>query len=113
MSLVTNMILTCSVSENLDPEDTDYPCAIAEIQRWLQRHRYGELTDVAPYAGGTKALETAVFLGAFNYLRLGDFLAAVQAAPWSYYDSVQVFVQEQNDTLYREYALFPEQSDVT
>jgi hypothetical protein len=57
--------------------------------------------EVSEHAGGTKAMEAEVWLGAFNYLDLEDFLERVRLTDFEYPDDVRILVQEQDDDHFR------------
>lgn len=95
MSRVTNVILTAACAEDID--DNDHANAMESVNQWLAEKNYGEFARVDGNAGGTKAMEAFVFLGAFNYLDLVAFLAVVGAAPWQQPENVRVFVKQQED----------------
>ena len=104
MSLVTNIILSVGV---YDDEQ------IAEVNAYLSKtYEYGNtrpipLIDIRDPAvspdgyGGTKSLECRLFIGAYNYFRLDEFLAFLQTIRWSDPTSLQLMVKEQQDRKFR------------
>lgn len=97
MSVVTNIILTCGLSEE-DGEDV-FP-AVNEINAWLRERGKGELTHLNGNEGGRKAWEVDVFGGAFNWLPIDEFIQAVSAANWQNRDKVQLFIKGQYDEVF-------------
>jgi hypothetical protein len=78
--------------------------SVAPIQQWLDEHGYGQLVEVSGNAGGTKAFQGQLWVGAFNYLTVGEFLAVVFAQQWEYPECVTVSIKNEHDdwpTLYR------------
>src|SRR5688572_1742003 len=93
MSRVTDVILTCSVMEELD-ETERFP-AVDHLNAWMVQHYRSTFVRVDPYAGGTKVMQATVFLCAVNYLFEPEFVRAVQAAPWELAEGVRVFVNRE------------------
>lgn len=74
MSHVTDVILSIGLLEESD--DAENPALIAEINTWLDEREKGTLARVDQFAGGRKASQATIYLGAFNYLPidgLADF----------------------------------------
>jgi hypothetical protein len=98
MSRVTNVILTAHVGlqDGSDPE-------IDSVNKFLREAGggYGEFVDVSEQAGGTKCMESRVYLSAFNHADTETILKAIDQAPWRDKDMVQVFVKEQEEELFR------------
>ena len=83
MSVVTNIIIAFSASENEDSK--------------LQKGWYG----------GTKNLEVNIFIGAYNHLNLNDLIQHMSTIDWEEPEDVQVIVKEQNDDRFRIINLYP------
>jgi hypothetical protein len=98
VSIVTNVILTCSLQES-DGDDGLVP-AIAFLNNWLDDR--GTLVSVRELAGGGKVMEAHVFLGAYNLLDVQGFLEAVRTTPWEDAECVRVFLQEQHEDAFRD-----------
>lgn len=95
MSRVTDVILTASLQE--EPGETRTYPAVEELNTWLRERRFGELKEVSEAAGGTRAMQALVFLGAFNYLDLSEFVEAVKAAPWRDSEGIALFVKQEEE----------------
>lgn len=65
------------------------------------------LIKVDRYAGGNKAVQADVYMGAFNYLTRQDVLAILAAAPWDASDraDVRVAIQEERDDAFTFHSL--------
>ncbi len=98
MSVVTSIILTTSLSE----EDGLYCPAVEELNEWMRANRYGEFKRVDGYAGGNKAVQAVVFMGAFNYLNMDKFAEVFRRVNWEDLDSVKLFVQYEEETCFSE-----------
>lgn len=96
MSVVTDVLLLSGCGES-QSDDDPIPPPIAAINTWLVAEGYGELKELAEHAGGHKHMQCEVFGGAFNYLRLIDFLETVRAQLWEDRDAVRILIQEEND----------------
>lgn len=94
MSHVDNVILTFSILE-------DANTLMGPINEWLQEHTHGHfglgLMDLPGAYGGSKALETPLYVAAFNYLPEDDFLAMLRRQLWLEPAHVQVLIQRQHD----------------
>jgi len=74
MSVVTNILLTGRFG--VDPVSGDYGSLVVNrLNEFLaQGGRKDRLVEVSYHAGGTKCMETNVWLGAFNYLDNQGFI---------------------------------------
>ena len=102
MSTVTDIIITCALSEGDD--DDRFP-AIEHINRYLESDGRGHLAHLNGNEGGTKVWQVNVFGGAFNHLRLEAFAATVRSAPWEDPDRVTILIKLEEDETMREVLL--------
>ncbi len=88
MSQVTNVILTTASMEGLK-----YLDLVTEL------HRLEILTPVRvdQYGALGKVMEAHVYVGAYNYLRLDDFVEAVDGVAWLRPEAVRLFIKEDGD----------------
>lgn len=99
MSLVTNIILLCGLSEEVGGED-QFP-AVDALNSWLLEHgQHAGLRHLNGHEGGHKAWEADVFGGAFNHLALDEFMAEVAATKWERPEAVQVLYKRQDDEVW-------------
>jgi hypothetical protein len=108
MSRVTDVILTCGCSEEVGPEDgnpTYRVPAVEPINEWLLKNNYGKLVRVDEYVTSGKAMQATVFIGAFNYLDLKEFIKVVDAAPWDVKENTALFVKEEEQDTFRQVVL--------
>jgi hypothetical protein len=102
MSHVDNVILTFSILEDeVERDGSDVYPVMDAVNEWL-RERIGQsfgpdLGGQHAAYGGHKALETPMFVAAFNGLPEDGFLALLATLPWEWPDDVQVLIQRQHD----------------
>jgi hypothetical protein len=101
MSQVTNVLLTTAWGEGFSAVHLLRQAGFTFISC------NDEGLPVGWYAG-TKMLECEIYPGAFNHLDLNKLVAAINAAPWESPESVQLFVQGQDEDRFREVDLFGE-----
>jgi len=110
MSVVTNVILTYGVSDMYDgplslgilPDINAY-CFDRNIPAFIRQfdESYG-----VPRVAGSKQLECEILLGAFNHFSIAEFIDHLRSLPWQDKDSVQLFIQEQDDNRFTERDVF-------
>lgn len=99
MSVVTNVMLTGLHAGAVAPHLVSVANAGSDEN--------GGLNNVEEKAGGSKAMETTVYLGAFNFLDVNAFVAAYREARASMKarfeyqrEGIQLFLQRQDDTTF-------------
>lgn len=108
MSVVTNLILTFSKSE-----DTKL------IEEQLQTFKYGNNIpfhmvsiddDSLPkgWYGGGKFMEANIYIGAFNHFNLKSFINHLKNIKWENPQDVQLIVREEKDFKFKLLDVFPE-----
>ena len=69
-----------------------------EVQKWLtEENQYGPLVEVSDHAGGHKALQCQLWVGAFNYLDIDEFVRVVFAQPWKYPEHVCIAICDEHE----------------
>ncbi len=98
MSVVTNVVFSYSIGEDDD--------IIKQVNRYFTDDLFGSIGLVscdditrAPlgWYGGSKMLETPLFIGSYNHLHLPDLLGHLRTIDWKHPEDVQLIVQEQDD----------------
>lgn len=74
MSVVTNVLV--SGFGGCDPSGCNI--LIDALNDYLREHELGRLTQIGKHAGGTRAMETILWGGAFNYLCINEFIKIYQ-----------------------------------
>lgn len=110
MSYVTNVILHIGILENKDQKieevntyflDRDIYPLISVVDEKLPRDWYG----------GDKRLECNLYLGAFNYLYLDEFIAHLRTIQWKDPESLQLIIKEREDDKFRVIDILPNRYD--
>jgi len=103
MSIVTNLILHFSIGE-------DQGARIKDVNSFRYRDIQLNLVSVDfnkdmekgySWYGGTKFLETPLYIGAFNHFDLRGFVDHLKKIRWEKPQCVQVIVKEQDDEKFR------------
>jgi len=102
MSLVTNIVFSFSIGEHSREIDGEYYYFLMDdINKWLSERNYGKFgVDADKISGGTKCLETPLFVAAFNYFDIEDFLEFLSSLQWKEPENVQVFVKGQEENIF-------------
>ncbi len=95
MSVVTNVVFSYSIGEDISDRTKDVNRYFAPLIGLVSCDNM----DRAPrgWYGGTKMLETPLFIGSYNHLHLPDLLDHLRTIDWKYPEDVQLIVQEQDD----------------
>ena len=102
MSVVTNIIFTFSIMEN----DVK---RISEVNTFFDcKPLIGVDSNALPsgWYGGSKMLETNIYVGAFNYLDLNAFISHIKTIKWKEPENVQLIVQGDNDEKFKIIDIF-------
>jgi hypothetical protein len=104
MSCVTDVIVVCGLTEESEESRLDSPVPTLErLSDWLEENEKGRLVRLDSSAGGRKAMQCVVALGAFNYLDIPDFLAHAWSLKWEDDEAVQIFIKDEEDDLFTAY----------
>ncbi|TCC87331.1 hypothetical protein EZ428_21775 [Pedobacter frigiditerrae] len=105
MSNVTNLILSFSLSENEQE-------ILEELEKFSYNQNEFEIVSVnddkLPNAwyGGTKNLETNLFIGAYNHFESEKFIDFLRKISWKEMGEVQVIIKGQFDDRFRVENIF-------
>ncbi len=103
MSVVTNTILSFKAGEDFEEDK------ITAVNTFFRGKGFvnadpdkDDGVGVRPgWYGGTKCLETPMYVGAFNGLDLECLVAHLRTIPWENPECVQLIVKEQEDEIFR------------
>lgn len=102
MSDVTSVILSFDALEEDDENgETEFYWNMYRINAWLNECGYGVFGDVNDCAGGRKALQKPVFIGAFDHFEVDLFCKFLRSLSWERPENVQVLVQGENERKFR------------
>lgn len=105
MSVVTNVILTFAVIEDADERMAEvnafegFAGGLGFNRRIQSR---GDVDPINLYIGGGRNTEARIYIGAFNYLIVDEFIEHVRAANWKHPEHVRLYINEQDDEAFRE-----------
>ncbi len=109
MSWVTDVILIFNIAEEYsnDMELLDSIPALDNINAWLEENDYGKLVDIGKFAftGGGKAMQANVYGGAFNFLKIDEFVKLVKVQQWCEPENVQLLIQDEQDSKFTLHAI--------
>ena len=108
MSTVTNIILCANGIgvESGKPDDDE--TVISAVNPWLVDRRFSPLKQLKDYHDayvGTKVLESSVFVAAYNYFPVEEFVQHLKSIDWAELDCLQCFVQLQEDDKFTDWML--------
>lgn len=105
MSWIWNVMLSFGDEEfwEEDEEEALEDCkALQSINSWLEAdkvRKYGPLTNLAPCATGNgTGMSANIYGGGFKHLDMDIFIQLVESQPWHDRDSVQLFIQGEQDS---------------
>lgn len=105
MSHVTNALLAFSIMEN---QQELQPLIYEATTRMFEddgRQQWKELSHNYDAYGGSKALETPLYVAAFNYYNRPKLLEELAKIPWEFPKEVQLIVKEQEADYFHIYHL--------
>lgn len=107
MGWVIDVLLICSLDEVYDDECEAFKEAIPlnAINAWLAEHRFSSLVQLDQYVNTGKAMTACVYGGAYNFLRISEFIEVVTTQPWREPRSVQLLLKDEPDERFTMYAL--------
>jgi hypothetical protein len=88
VSVVTSVALTFF--------ELDEVARLAEVNQFFEDGKVG-LVDVTEHAGGNKAMQVSVAIGAFNYFPIEDFAEHIASIKWGRPDAVRLFVNFEHE----------------
>lgn len=99
MSWVTDVLLVFSLEELYDEDEEDLKIILAlnNINSWLKENGRGILANLDEHAGGGKAMQACVYGGAFNFLKIDEFIKVVKEQPWRARGNVQLLVKGEDE----------------
>ncbi len=99
MSHVTNLVLSIGVDDRCYGK-------INQVNQFFREIEKGLISCDDPslprkWYGGTKMLETNLYIGAFNHLDIPALLGHLRSIAWESPSEVQLLIKDQNDERFR------------
>lgn len=113
MSWVTDVLLIFSLGELFDEdgEELESIAALNNINTWLQECGKGVLDNLDQHIiSGGKPMGACVYGGAFNFLKIDDFISVVEKQPWRERECVQLLIQDEEEERFTMYTFSNEQN---
>jgi hypothetical protein len=108
MSWVTDVLLIFSLQEIFSEEELeeqDLP-TLQNINKWLQENNQTTLDNLAIHTiNSAKSMQSCIYGGAFNYLKVDEFIKIVKSQEWLYRPGVQLLIKDEQDEAFTMYKL--------
>jgi hypothetical protein len=117
MSWVADVLLVFSLGEvwadymepveaDEDGEPVEEPLPLRNINAWLRGNYWQSLNKLDDCVNTGKPMQTCVDGGAYNFLKIGEFIEVVKAQPWQKPQNVQLLIKDEPDERFTMYTLF-------
>ena len=103
MSWVTDVLLSVNLEERFDDDFNELETceALDHINAWLEQHEHGKLDELSIHVeSGGKAMQCHVYGGAFNFLKIEEFVSVVLSQNWKHPESVQLFTKDEEEDVF-------------
>ena len=94
MSVVTGLVLTCSVAEGQG--DDQGPTQLPVIRTWLRERKFAPLADVTHHASGMKHPQCYIYAAGYNYFDEDAFARLITNLAWEYPENVVLIMQPED-----------------
>lgn len=91
MSHVTSIIVTCGVGDK----------GIGGIHHYLESIGKSYLQEVKKFHGGGKAMQADVWIGAYDWISINDFVMALSECEWECPEGMALFVLDEHDECFK------------
>jgi hypothetical protein len=103
MSWVTDILLTVNLEERFDDDyNVLKTCeALDNINAWLGKLEHGKLDDLSPHVQSSgHMIQCYVYGGAFNFLKIDEFVSLVLSQKWKRPDSVMLLTKDEEQDVF-------------
>ena len=103
MSWVTDVLLTVNLEERFDDDyNALESCeALDTINAWLEKNEQGKLDELSIHVqSGGKAMQAHVYGGAFNSMKIDDFVTLVLSQTWKRPESVMLLTKDEEQDVF-------------
>ena len=107
MSWVTDVLLTVNFEERLDDDfNIVESCeALDNINAWLEKHELGKLDELSSHVrSGGKAMQCYVYGGAFNFMKVDEFINHVLSQTWKRPEAVLFMIKDEEQDVFTVHA---------
>lgn len=107
MSWVTDVLLLFSLGEvyDNDGEEIKEFTPLSNINAWLQENGWRTLNNLNQYVNTGKPMTSPVYGGAFNFLKIDEFIKIVKAQAWREPHNVQLLIKDEEDEKFTMYEI--------
>lgn len=107
MSWVTEVLLLFSLGELYDNDDEEIEeiTSLNNINAWLQENGWRPLDNLNQYVNAGKPMTSPVYGGAYNFLKINEFIKIVKAQAWRESHNVQLLIQDEEDEKFTMYEI--------
>ena len=105
MSWVADVVLTFSLAEIFDEDEIhlENVAALDTINAWLEGRHGAQLLEISDKAGGNQPMQSSVYGGAFNMLKIEEFVQLVKSQPWVEPENVQLLIKDEQEERFTIY----------
>jgi len=96
---VVDVLLIFSLNEVYDDECEAFEKVIPlnAVNTWLAEYRFTSLVNLDQYVNSGKAMTACVYGGAYNFLKIDEFIEIVKEQPWREPQGVQLLIKNGPD----------------
>lgn len=103
MSWVTDVLLTVNLEEKFDDDFNQQEIceALDNINAWLAKSDHGKLDELSPHVESSgHMIQCHVYGGAFNFLKIDEFVTLVLSQKWKRPDSVMLLIKDEEQDVF-------------
>ncbi|MBD2038883.1 hypothetical protein H6F76_28440 [Leptolyngbya sp. FACHB-321] len=116
MSWVTDVLLIFSLGEvwadYMEPieadengESVEEPLPLRTINAWLIKNNQQSLNRWDEYVNTGKPMQSRIYGGAYNFLKISEFVEVVKAQPWQEPQNMQLLIKDDPEDRFTLYTL--------
>lgn len=100
MSWVTDVLLTVDLEERFDDDFNELETCepLDKINAWLELREHGKLDELSTHVeSGGHTIQCHIYGGAFNFLKIDEFVAVVLSQNWKKPESVMLLTKGEEE----------------
>ncbi|MBW4472359.1 MAG: hypothetical protein KME45_18595 [Stenomitos rutilans HA7619-LM2] len=96
---MVDVLLIFSLDEVCDDECEAFEEVVPlnAVNAWLAEYRFTSLVNLDQYVNTGKAMTACVYGGAYNFLKIDEFIEVVREQPWREPNAVQLLIKHGPD----------------